>query len=120
MSWSVWGPFSDCQFSCGIGTINRNRTCINGTAGSEGCPGEDTESRTCFERVSIVKYHKPKTFLKFYDKIKFLLYDLKPQFANLAEFKKVALNTSMIMEISFSQSINVVPYQLLDSVTILA
>uniref|UniRef100_H2YA65 F5/8 type C domain-containing protein n=1 Tax=Ciona savignyi TaxID=51511 RepID=H2YA65_CIOSA len=41
--WEGWSSWSRCSTSCGSGVMSRERSCLNGTAGVSGCPG-DTES----------------------------------------------------------------------------
>lgn len=46
-SWSQWGKFSKCSVTCGSGTNERKRTCVNGVVGQPGCIGDDSETQTC-------------------------------------------------------------------------
>ena len=52
--WSNWGDFSDCSVSCGGGSQQRVRSCLNGDVGEIGChEGETTENQTCNTKVII-------------------------------------------------------------------
>lgn len=46
-SWSQWGAFSECSVTCGSGTRERTRTCVNGVVGQPDCVGVDSESQEC-------------------------------------------------------------------------
>ena len=42
--WSIW---SGCSATCGGGTSERSRECLNGDAGDEGCEGDLVENVVC-------------------------------------------------------------------------
>ena len=45
--WDNWQDWSDCDVTCGGGTRQRTRDCINGSPGDIGCDGEVTETEDC-------------------------------------------------------------------------
>jgi hypothetical protein len=45
--WSEWGVYSACTKPCDSGTKERKRTCTNGVAGLQGCPGSDYSDEKC-------------------------------------------------------------------------
>merc|ERR1719317_49313 len=46
--WSTWTEWSGCDKTCGGGVTNRVRMCMNGgSAGQEGCIGEDFQQKKC-------------------------------------------------------------------------
>ncbi|XP_065656817.1 uncharacterized protein LOC101238762 isoform X4 [Hydra vulgaris] len=47
--WSDWSQWSDCNVSCGIGVMNKSRTCFNN---SKLCVGESYNITTCFSDAS--------------------------------------------------------------------
>ena len=50
--WTVWGAFGQCGVSCGGGIQARERQCIGGIPGQNGCLGSTEESETCNTAVS--------------------------------------------------------------------
>ena len=51
LGWSSWGEFSSCSVTCGVGTRNRTRTCMNGSAGDPGCFGLMQDISQCSNGV---------------------------------------------------------------------
>lgn len=45
--WINWSEWEDCSVSCGNGTRNRNRTCVEPQYGGKPCEGPDLESEYC-------------------------------------------------------------------------
>lgn len=45
--WSEWTEFSDCSVTCGSGIQRRQRECMFGEAGDEGCIGETDDTQVC-------------------------------------------------------------------------
>ncbi|XP_078667426.1 zonadhesin-like [Branchiostoma floridae x Branchiostoma belcheri] len=52
--WSVWGPWSGCSVTCGVGTQTRDRTCTNPAPqnGGADCDGPAQETQACDTGVS--------------------------------------------------------------------
>lgn len=46
-SWIKWGEWGSCSFTCGGGMRIRQRVCMNGFPGDEGCPGRDEDRQEC-------------------------------------------------------------------------
>uniref|UniRef100_UPI00193A61B8 uncharacterized protein LOC120335429 n=1 Tax=Styela clava TaxID=7725 RepID=UPI00193A61B8 len=49
--WSEWGIFSSCSVSCGGGTRQQTRRCVNGKIGDTGCEGRDSRVSECNDRI---------------------------------------------------------------------
>ena len=47
LDWSSWGP---CSVTCGNGTSQRNRTCVEPQYGGLECTGHLEESKWCKDR----------------------------------------------------------------------
>uniref|UniRef100_A0A8C8IE07 SCO-spondin n=1 Tax=Oncorhynchus tshawytscha TaxID=74940 RepID=A0A8C8IE07_ONCTS len=55
-SWAPWGPWSPCSFSCGTGSMSRQRLCpLGDTLGQ--CRGDDTQRQQCFSTSCPVDGH---------------------------------------------------------------
>ena len=51
--WSVWGNWTACSATCGIGAKTRKRTCSNPVPqnGGASCRGNSTQQHSCFDRT---------------------------------------------------------------------
>ncbi|XP_078487952.1 uncharacterized protein LOC100179634 isoform X3 [Ciona intestinalis] len=54
--WSIWGPWSACSVTCGVGVKTHRRECINGAEGEAGCLGSNSESASCDQPACRVVY----------------------------------------------------------------
>ena len=51
-NFSTWSSYQPCSKSCDGGFKVRNRVCLNGVLGDEGCIGDETEITECNTAVS--------------------------------------------------------------------
>lgn len=49
--WAFWISWSDCSERCDEGIRTRNRICLNGELGDEGCEGKDYDEENCIGNV---------------------------------------------------------------------
>lgn len=45
--WSLWSTWSQCAKTCDSGFRNRERKCVNGIEGEEGCLGSSFDVEQC-------------------------------------------------------------------------
>ncbi|ESO92405.1 hypothetical protein LOTGIDRAFT_59578, partial [Lottia gigantea] len=45
--WKEWSTWDECSLTCGGGTQNRRRECIEPKFGGAACPGDALESKDC-------------------------------------------------------------------------
>ena len=50
--WMPWSEWTGCSSTCGGGVMTRDRECMNGMAGNDGCMGASSESMACNTAVS--------------------------------------------------------------------
>ena len=56
--WDTWTLWSDCSVTCGGGTMTRERECVNGAQGDDGCNGSTLETLDCSKQVIKIKLGK--------------------------------------------------------------
>ena len=50
-AWDFWARWSSCSVSCGTGLKTRERECVDGVVGEEGCIGTEQERMECYGTV---------------------------------------------------------------------
>ena len=51
-AWTLWGPWSDCPITCGVGTVFRTRSCTDPVPvyGGAPCQGDSWAAKPCFTK----------------------------------------------------------------------
>ncbi|XP_072047023.1 uncharacterized protein [Amphiura filiformis] len=51
VNWTAWGPFSQCDVTCGTGTVIRERSCQDPDKSGDACIGTDIEMASCLIEI---------------------------------------------------------------------